>query len=55
MLEGGELVEDTTETPDVGLLVIGLLLADFGREVVGGTDGGLSAIVSVLKNSGYGN
>ena len=52
MPEGDHLIEDAPERPDVRLLVVRLLLADFGREVVGRADGGLRAVVGVLEHAG---
>ena len=46
------LVQDAPQRPNIRLLVIGLLLANLGREVIRGTDGCLCTIVSVLEDTG---
>lgn len=53
MVQCGYLIEDAAETPNVALLVIGLLLANLRREVVGRSDGSVGAIVGMLQDSGY--
>jgi hypothetical protein len=52
MLQRRHLIENTRQTPDIRFLVIRLLLADFRRQIVRGADGGLCAIVCMLKYSG---
>lgn len=53
MIQGGNLIEDAAETPDVTLLVIRFFLADLRRKVVGRADGSIGAIVGMLEDSGY--
>ncbi len=53
LLEGGELVEDAAETPDVGLVVVGALLGDFGGEVEGRAEGGVGAGLVGLEGAGH--
>ena len=52
MLEGAELVEDAAEGPDVALVVVGLLLAELGREVVGGADDGVGEVLGLVEHLG---
>lgn len=51
MSECYHLIQDTSQGPDVGLLVVGLLLTDFRGKVVWRTDGGLGAVIRMLKNT----
>lgn len=45
------LVENAAKRPDVWLLVVRLLLANLGRQVVWRADRSLSAVVGVLQNA----
>lgn len=51
--EGHHLVKDTSQTPDVGLLIIGLFLANFRREIIRCSYCSLCAVVCMLQHSGY--
>lgn len=51
MAQGHHLVEDAAKGPDVRLLIVRLLLADFRRQVVRCSNGGLGTVVRVLENS----
>ena len=46
------LIQNAPKRPYIRLLIIGLLLADFGREVVRCTYGRLGTIVSMLEDTG---
>ena len=46
------LIQDASQRPNIRLLVIGLLLANLGREVVRCTYGCLGTIVSMLEDTG---
>ena len=52
MPQGHHFVEDAAERPDVRLLIVGFLLADLGREVVGRANSCLRTVVRVLEHSG---
>ena len=51
MSQSHHLVQDAAKRPDVRLLVVGLLLTNFGREVVRSANSSLSAVIGVLKDS----
>ena len=51
MTQSQHFVQYAAKRPDVGFLIVRLLLANFRRKVVGCTNSGLSAIISVLQNS----
>ena len=46
------LIQNAPQRPNIRLLVIGLLLADLGREVVRCSNGRLGTIVSMLEDTG---
>ena len=52
MAEGQHLIQDNTECPDIRLVVVGSVLAEFRGEVVGSTADSLFEFESVAKNSG---
>ena len=52
VLQGEHFIQNATHTPDVTLLVVRFLLANLRRQVVRGANGSLSAVVSVLEQSG---
>ena len=52
MSKSYHLVQNTAETPNIGFLVVRLLLTDFWGEVVRSTDRCLCAVVGVLQYSG---
>jgi len=51
MAQGHHLVEDAAEGPNIGLLIVGLLLADFWREIVRSSNSCLRTVVSVLEHT----
>ncbi len=44
-------IKNATQGPDVTLLVVGLLLADLGRQIVRSSDGRLGTIICMLEDS----
>jgi len=46
MPEGTQLVEQAAHCPNVALLVVRLLLAEFGRQVKGSADHGLRKLIA---------
>ena len=51
MSQSNHFVQNTTERPNVRLLIIWLLLTNFRREIIRSSNGSLCAIISMLKNS----
>ena len=45
-------IKYAAQAPNITLLVVGFFLANFRGEIVGSTDGSLSAVIGMLKDSG---
>lgn len=52
MFQSHHFLKDAAQRPHVTLLVVGLLLADLRRQVLGSADCGLRTVLSVLEHSG---
>jgi hypothetical protein len=51
MLERGHFVKNTTERPNIALVVVRLVLTDFRRKVVRGADSCTCKLMSAMKNA----